>query len=148
MQTLLDYTSAIVGSYADLRSQLQKYEMDLSTSVKQDQSQLEALKGAIEGRNAQLADAERKYSITTSDLKSDLDASRHQVEELTKQLEANRMEFGMYQNGTKNKLGELQQHKKILKREVIELRKKIDEFGSENNTVAHEKRLWSYDHCA
>lgn len=36
--------------------------------------------------------------------------------ELVKQLEAQRMEFGMYQSATKAKLGELQQHKKILKR--------------------------------
>ena len=48
------------------------------------------------------------------------------------------MEFGMYQDGTKNKLGKLQQHKKIEKREVIELHKNIDECGSDNNTVAPE----------
>ena len=138
VQTLVDYTSAIVGSYVDLRSQLQKYELDMSTSVQQDQTQLEALKDAIEGRNAQLADEERKHSMIMSDLKAELQASRHQTEEITKQLEAQRMEFGMYQNATKNKMSELQQHKKILKREVIELRKKIDECGSENTTVAHE----------
>ncbi|KAL7539129.1 hypothetical protein ACHAXR_009041 [Thalassiosira sp. AJA248-18] len=138
VQTLVDYTSAIVGSFSDLRTQLQKYELDLTTSVRQDQSQLEALRSEIEGRNAQLADAERNHAMMLSDLKSELDASRHQIEELTKQSEAQRMEFGMYQNATKNKLSELQQHKKILKREVIELRKKIDECGSENTTVAHE----------
>ena len=138
VQTLVDYTSAIISSFGDLRTQLQKVEMDLSTSVKQDQTQLEELKGAIEGRNAQLADAERKHNRVTSDLKSELDASRQQVEELTKQMEAQRMEFGMYQNSTKTKLSELGQHKKILKREVIELRKQIDEAGSENTTVAHE----------
>lgn len=138
VQTLVDYTAAIIGSFSDLRTQLQKVEMDLSTSVKQDQSQLEALKGAIEGRDSQLADAEKKYSRITSDLKSELNASRQEVEELTKQMEAQRMELSMYQNSTKTKLSELGQHKKILKREVIELRKKIDESGSENTAVAHE----------
>ena len=138
VQTLVDYTSTIIGSFADLRSQLQKNETDLSTSVKQDQSQLEALKGAVKGRNAQLAETERKHNLMASDLKDELDASRHQAMELTKQLEAQRTEFSMYQNATKTKFSELQQHKKILKREVIELRKKIDECGSDNNTVAHE----------
>lgn len=138
VQTLVDYTAAIIGSFSDLRTQLQKVEMDLSTSVKQDQSQLETLKGAIEGRDTQLADAEKKYSRITSDLKSELNASRQDVEELTKQMEAQRMELSMYQNSTKTKLSELGQHKKILKREVIELRKKIDESGSENTAVAHE----------
>ena len=138
VQTLIDYTSAIAASFSGLRAQLQNYEKDLITTVKQDQSQLEQLKGAMEGRNAQLADAERKLAMVASDLKSDLEASQQQVDELTKQLEAQRMEFGMYQNATKTKLSELQQHKKILKKEVIELRKKIDECGSENTTIAHE----------
>jgi hypothetical protein len=138
VQTLVDYTSTIIGSFGDLRTHLQKYEKDLSTTVQQDQSQLEALKGTIEERNAQLADVERKLSMVASDFKSELDDSRQQVEELTKQLEAQRIEFSIYQNSTKTKLSELQQHKKILKREVIDLRKKIDECSSENTTIAHE----------
>lgn len=138
VQTLVDYTSAIIGSFGDLRIHLQKYEKDLSTTVQQDQSQLEALKDAIEERDAQLAETERKLSMVASEFKSELDDSRQQVEELTKQLEAQRMEFSIYQNSTKTKLSELQQHKKILKREVIDLRKKVDECSSENTTVAHE----------
>ena len=138
VQTLVDYTAAIIGSFSDLRSQLQKVETDLSSSVKEDQSQLEALKETIEGRNAQLADAEQQHTRIVSDLKSEADASRQQVDELAKQLEAQRMEFGMYQNATKTKISELGQHKKILKREVIELRKKIDDVGGENTSVAHE----------
>ncbi len=138
VQTLTDYTSAIIVSFGDLRSQLQKYEKDLRNTVEQDQSELEKLKGAIEGRDAQIADAERKLTMIASDLKSDLEASQQQVDELTKQLEAQRMEFSMYQNATKTKLSELQQHKKILKKEVIELRKKIDECRSENNTLTHD----------
>jgi len=48
------------------------------------------------------------------------------------------MEFGMYQNATKSKLSELHQHKKILKKEVIDLRNKIDELGSETNMLQHK----------
>ena len=146
VQTLVDYTSAIIGSFGDLRTHLQKYEKELSTTVQQDQSQLEALKDAIEGRDAQLAETERKLSLVASEFKSELDDSRQQVEELTKQLEAQRMEFSIYQNSTKTKLSELQQHKKILKREVIDLRKKIDECSSENTTIAHEYEKMKTSH--
>ncbi len=146
VQTLVDYTSAIIGSFGDLRPQLQNYEKDLSTTVQQDQSQLEALKGAIEERNTQLAAAERKLSMVACNFKSELDDSRQQVEELTKQLEAQRMEFSIYQNSMKTKLSELQQHKKILKREVIDLRKKIDECSSENTTIAHEYEKMKSNH--
>ncbi len=138
VQTLVDYTSAIVASFGDLRNQLQKYETDLVQSVKQDQTQLEALKGDIQGRDEKLADAKQEHDRITSELEAELEASRREVEQLSKQLEAQRMEFGMYQNATKTKLSELQQHKKILKKEVIEMRKKIDESESESTSVAHE----------
>jgi len=138
VQTLVDYTSAIVASFGDLRNQLQKYEKDLVQSVKQDQTQLEALKGDIRGRDKKLADAKKEHDRITSELEAELEASRREVEQLAKQLEAQRMEFGMYQNATKTKLSELQQHKKILKKEVIEMRKKIDETESESTSVAHE----------
>ncbi|KAL7466527.1 hypothetical protein ACHAXS_006829, partial [Conticribra weissflogii] len=138
VQILVDYTSAIVASFDDLRVQLRNYETDLRRSVQQDQSQLEAFKTAMEEKDALLAETERMHARQISELKSELESSLRQAEELSKQLDAHRMEFGMYQNATKTKLSELQQHKKILKREVIDLRKKIDECGSENTTVAHE----------
>jgi hypothetical protein len=138
VQTLVDYTSAIVGSFGDLRNQLQKYEEDLVKSVKQDQSHLEALKGDIRGRDEKLADAKKEHERIASELEGELEESRREVEELAKQLEAQRMEFKMYQNTTKTKLTELQQHKKILKKEVIEMRKRIDESESESTSVAHE----------
>mmetsp|Transcript_8207 Transcript_8207/g.16695 ORF Transcript_8207/g.16695 Transcript_8207/m.16695 type:complete len:1207 (+) Transcript_8207:191-3811(+) len=138
VQTLVDYTSAIVASFEDLRFQLRTYERDLRRSVQRDRSRLEAFETAMEEKDALLAEAEQMHGRQTSELKSQLESSHRQVEELSKQLDAHRMEFGMYQNATKTKLSELQQHKKILKREVIDLRKKIDECGSENTTVAHE----------
>ena len=138
VQTLVDYTSTIVSSFADLRIQLRKYEKDLRKSVQKDQSQLEAFKKAMEEKDAIISEAEKRHSVIRSELTSELDASQREIQELSKQLDAHRMEFGMYQNATKTKLSELQQHKKILKREVIDLRKKIDESGCESTTVAHE----------
>ena len=41
------------------------------------------------------------------------------------------------ENQAKSKLKELSQHKKILKKEVIDLRKKIDEVGSERDAALH-----------
>eukprot|EP00804_Cyclotella_cryptica_P026604 CCRYP_014029-RA/>CCRYP_014029-RA protein AED:0.12 eAED:0.12 QI:775/1/1/1/1/1/2/392/930 len=138
VQTLADYTSAIASAFSDLRAQLRKYEKELSQTVQQDQSQLNKLKSEIERRDAMLEDTEKRHSHMLSDMKSQLEQYQQEVAELTKQLDAQRMEFGIYQNATKNKVSELHQHKKILKKEVIELRKKIDECGSETTAVAHK----------
>ena len=48
-----------------------------------------------------------------------------------------KMEMTMYQNSTKQRLGELLTHKKILKKEVIDLRNKLDEVGSELSLLKH-----------
>ena len=138
VQTLADYTTAIASTFSDLRVQLKKVEKNLSQSVKQDQSELNILKAEIEKRDAMLDEIDRKHANMSSDMKSQLEQYQEQVAELTKQLDAQRMEFSMYQSANKNKVSELHQHKKILKKEVIELRKKIDESGSETTAVAHK----------
>lgn len=45
----------------------------------------------------------------------------------------------MYQSSTRNKITELQNHKKILKKEVIDLRQKLEDALSELNLVAHKE---------
>ena len=138
VQTLADYATVIASTFSDLRVQLKKYEKNLSQSVQQDQTELNKLKAEIQQRDAMLDDIDKKHASVSSEMRSQLDQYQQEVAELTKQLDAQRMEFSMYQNSTKNKISELQQHKKILKKEVIELRKKIDECGSETTTVAHK----------
>ena len=138
VQTLADYATIIASTFFDLRVHLKKYEKNLSQSVLQDQTELNKLKIEIQKRDAMLDDNEKRHAEMSSEMKSQLDQYKQEVVELTKQLDAQRMEFSMYQNSTKNKVSELQQHKKILKKEVIELRKKIDECGSETTTVAHK----------
>ena len=138
VQTLADYATAISSTFSDLRVQLKKVEKNLSQSVKQDQSELNILKAEIEKRDAMLDEIDKKHANMSSDMKSQLEQYQQEVAELTKQLDAQRMEFSMYQSANKNKVSELHQHKKILKKEVIELRKKIDESGSETTAVAHK----------
>ena len=52
-------------------------------------------------------------------------------------MQTQRVEFSMFQSQAKSKLQELSQHKKILKKEVIDLRKKVDEIGSERDAAMH-----------
>ena len=138
VQLLADYTKAISATFSDLRVQLKKYEKNLSQSVEQDQTELNLLKAEILKRDVLLENIDLKHTNMSSEMKSQVEQYQQEVAELTKQLDAQRMEFNMYQNATKNKISELNQHKKVLKKEVIELRKKIDENESETTTVTHK----------
>ena len=53
------------------------------------------------------------------------------------QRQTQRMEFTMFQSQAKSKLQELSSHKKILKKEVIELRKKVENIESERDAALH-----------
>ena len=138
VQTLAAYAAALVRGHADLRAALRRHERDRGQGAAEDQARLDELRDAVDGRGRELEEAERRHAAALEECRKGQDAARRRAEELESQLEAQRMEFSMYQNSTKAKLGELQQHKKVLKREVIELRKKIDECGSESHTVVHE----------
>ena len=88
--------------------------------------------------DAQLVDTEMKLTSCFSELKTKIDACRGEVKDLTKELGTTQMAFEMYQKDTQAELAELRQHKSILGREVIALRKKLAEEGgrSEKTTTA------------
>ena len=89
--------------------------------------------------DAQLVDTEMKLTSCFSELKTKIDACQGQVKDLTEELGTTRMAFGIYHKDTQAELAELRQHKSILGREVIALRKKLAQDGgnSENTTAAH-----------
>ena len=98
--------------------------------------------------DAQLVDTEMKLMSCFSELKIKIDTCRGEVKDLTKELGATRMAFGIYQKDTQAKFVELRQHKKILWREVNALRKKFADEGSnsEKTTPArHDEKIRSSD---
>jgi len=102
--------------------------------------------------DAQLVDTEMKLTSCFSELKTKIDACQGQVKDLTEELGTTRMAFGIYQKDTQAELAELRQHKSILGREVIALRKKLAEEGgrSEKTTTAahHDEKIKSSDRGA
>eukprot|EP00579_Thalassiosira_antarctica_P029514 CAMPEP_0202031934 /NCGR_PEP_ID=MMETSP0905-20130828/65269_1 /ASSEMBLY_ACC=CAM_ASM_000554 /TAXON_ID=420261 /ORGANISM="Thalassiosira antarctica, Strain CCMP982" /LENGTH=322 /DNA_ID=CAMNT_0048595785 /DNA_START=121 /DNA_END=1089 /DNA_ORIENTATION=- len=89
-----------------------------------------------------------KLTSCFSELKTKIDACQGQVKDLTEELGTTRMAFGIYQKDTQAELAELRQHKSILGREVIALRKKLAEEGgnSEKSTTAHhDEKIKSSD---
>jgi hypothetical protein len=63
------------------------------------------------------------------------------LQEKQQQLQSQKMEFTMYQSSMKAKLLEVNGHKKILKKEVIDLRIKLDEVGSELSLLKHNSSM-------
>lgn len=67
------------------------------------------------------------------ELKTELDASRQQVDALTDELGAQRKEFLTYRKDTEARLSELRRHKNAIAQEVFALRMKFDNNDDEKN---------------
>jgi len=67
-----------------------------------------------------------------------LQKERQEREDSEKTLEAKNMEFTMLSAASKQKIQELSYHKKILKKEVIELRKKVEDSQSDATAFKHK----------
>ena len=65
--------------------------------------------------------------------------SQKECQDVQKNLASQRMEMTMYQSATRTKIGELQTHKKILKKEVIELRKRLEDANSHVDLFKHKE---------
>jgi hypothetical protein len=65
--------------------------------------------------------------------------SQKECRDVQKDLASQRMEMTMYQSSTRTKFGELQSHKKILKKEVIALRKGLEEAHSHLDLFKHKE---------
>lgn len=83
------------------------------------------------------ADRSRMTERITS-LEKLLKKERQERADAERTLEAKNMEFTMLSAASKQKIQELSAHKKILKKEVIELRKKVEDISSDATVYKHK----------
>ena len=136
-QILADYLTTVIGSYTEMGVKVKSMEQKLNRSAGVDKATVTDLKRKIEKLEEEKDEKSHKYASHIATLTAQINEMQKNNEELENQLETQRVEFSMFQSQARSKLQELSSHKKILKREVIDLRKKIDEVGSERDAALH-----------
>ncbi len=136
-QVLVDYLAIVVGSFTEIGVEMKSMEQKLNRSAGVDKAAVNDLKLKIQQLEAEKEEMKQQHDSSMSKISSQLIDLQKSNEELEDQLQTQRVEFSMFQSQAKSKLQELSQHKKILKREVIDLRKRIDEVGSERDAALH-----------
>lgn len=137
VQVLADYLATVVGSHAELTTQMVNVQQKLSQSANIDNATVSDLKLKIEKLETEREEQKAQYESKISMMEQQMLESQKAYEELENQLQSQRLEFTMFQSQAKAKLQELSSHKKILKREVIELRKKKEQIESERDAALH-----------
>jgi len=137
VQLLADYLATVASTYTDLAVQMNSAKQKSSMTKHSDQAILNEYKTKLEMMEMEREEEKKQHQAKIADMEAQVLESQREVEERENHLQSQRMEFTMFQSQAKTKLQELSQHKKILKREVIELRKKNDEITNECDSVKH-----------
>mmetsp|Transcript_21771 Transcript_21771/g.62428 ORF Transcript_21771/g.62428 Transcript_21771/m.62428 type:complete len:1128 (-) Transcript_21771:120-3503(-) len=138
MRLLSDYVSSVVTSYASLGAEVHKAEKQLSSVATVDKASLDDMQAKYDQLERESREQRSAYGQRVAELEGELKTLHESHTEVDNHLQQSRMEFAMYQSQSKAKLGETSQHKKILKKEVIELRKRMEDVGSDCDAAQHE----------
>lgn len=137
VQVLAYYLTTVIGSHTELAVQLESTEQKLNQSANVDNATVSDLKLTIGRLEAEREEEKARYLAKIVGTEAQLHDSQRAYEELENQLQTQRMEFTMFQSQAKSKLQELSAHKKILKKEVIQLRNKKEDVESERDAALH-----------
>ena len=138
MRLLADYVSAVVTSYQSLGAEVSKAEEQLSSIDTVDKKSLDEMQAKHDHLERESREQRSAFETRVAELEAELKALQESHAEVDNHLQQSRMEFTMYQSQSKAKLGESSQHKKILKKEVIELRKRMEDVGTDCDAAQHE----------
>lgn len=86
---------------------------------------------------ARRAEETRRAEERVAALERLLAEERRRGDDAERELEAKKMEFGMLSAASKQKIQELTGHKRVLKREVIELRQRVEDVTSDATVYRH-----------
>lgn len=137
VQLLADYLATVFGSYTELNVQLSSAQQKLTKSEGVDHAAVSDIKLKLDKMEAERKEEKSMYEAKIAAMEEQLQESQRANEDLRNQMNTQRMDFSMFQSQAKSKLQELSGHKKILKKEVIHLRKKVEEIESERDAALH-----------
>ena len=139
VQLLCDYTRVLEETCGEEQNKISILEEKLSQKTEVDTSKVNELEEEVKKLKAEMQMQQENYQTQIETLQQKYMQSQKECQDVQKDLASQRMEMTMYQSSTKTKMNELQTHKKILKKEVIELRQKVEEISSELDVKTHKE---------
>jgi hypothetical protein len=137
VQLLCDYTRVLEETCGDTGQKIITLEEQLLSKQQVDTSRVQELEAVIERLKEDNNRQRLSFQSQLETLTQQFLQAQKESQDVQKDLASQRMEMTMYQSSTRTKMGELQSHKKILKKEVIDLRKKLEEANSELDLYRH-----------
>jgi len=140
VQLLGDYTRVLEDSCLEMQTKNAALQEKVSSAQDSDHDRVQRLEEELQEVKAEFEQQKSHWTHAKQVLTHNLTKSQKELEDLNKDLASTRMEITMYQSSTRNKITELQNHKKILKKEVLDLRQKLEDTHSELGLVKHKEQ--------
>lgn len=137
VQVMGDYTRVLEETCKDNGQEISNLQEKLGSKQEVDTSKVNGLEEEMKLLKKEFNLQQVSLQSQVETLSQKLLQSQKECQDVQKDLASQRMEMTMYQSSTRTKLGALQSHKKILKKEVIDLRKKMEEKDSELGLYRH-----------
>jgi hypothetical protein len=141
VQLLSDYTNILEEACMEWMEKEHEAQERLRQGADLDHSRTRELEELLQQKEEQHTE---QVTLLEAQFKNALDRlvqAQTTLQEKQQQAQSQKMEFSMYQSSMKAKLLEVNGHKKILKKEVIDLRIKLDEVGSELSLLKHNSSM-------
>jgi hypothetical protein len=139
VRMLLEYAGATEEVAADLHQQKQRLEDDWKETGQSDQAKVEEMREELEELRGKYDQEKKQWESQLEAATAKYEQSQKELHDVQKDLSSTRMEVTMYQSQQRTKMSELQQHKKILKKEVIGLRTRVENAEAELNLMRHKQ---------
>jgi hypothetical protein len=130
VRLLAEYCAYLEDSILDMHAEKTSLEREVKQTGRSDQERVQQIKEQLETLKHQKDSEICNYKETLTTLQEKYQQSQKELQDVQHVLSSTRMEVAMYQTQQKTKIAELNQHKKILKKEVLELRTAVEEKTS------------------
>jgi hypothetical protein len=139
VQLLCDYTRVLEETCRDSGSTIEQLESQMQSKQEGDSTRVQELEEELAEVKSEMKQQQQNMHSQVETVTQKFIQSQKELQDVQKDLASQRMETTMYQSSTRTKMSELQSHKKILKKEVIELRKKLEEAHSHVDLFKHKE---------
>jgi hypothetical protein len=141
VQLISDFCAVLEESCTSLQEQVNDREQQLRSAQDGDHLQSKELDSLLKQKEITWLSEKEELQKQVQRLEKQLQVSQKSCKDAQQDVSAQKMEFTMYLSSSKSKMMELQAHKKILKKEVIVMRQKFDEVGSELSLQKHHSKI-------
>lgn len=141
VQLLSGFSAVLEETCQELQEKVRQQEEHIQRTHDGDHLQSKELDTRLKEKEQAWLLERKELQKQVQRLEYQLEMSQKAAKDAQQDLVSQKMEFTMFQSSSKAKISELQTHKKILKKEVVNLRQKLDEVGSELSLQKHHSKI-------